>query len=244
MIIITAAYSLQAELDACKNSPEEQNCQELSKELSDLQRKCYHKQMKLQTARQSRIVPLSTNQHSTQKPDHSGDCNEAEVINLVNDEAEIINLVDDEWMETGAFDKFDGDDDDDDVFVEDEWDLDEMDRNVNQCYSSVGFEQTREEFCTISQRKNFPSTLNSYGSTSKCSVASINFQSANARGKKGQRHENSPVPHSKPSKSFSMTPRGSIENCKDDQAAVWSPFLTRKRPGESIFKTSKAQIQK
>ena len=37
---------LQRELEACKNCPEELLCQSLSKELEELQKKCYHKQMR------------------------------------------------------------------------------------------------------------------------------------------------------------------------------------------------------
>ena len=37
---------LQRDLEACKNCPEELVCQSLSKELEELQKKCYHKQMR------------------------------------------------------------------------------------------------------------------------------------------------------------------------------------------------------
>lgn len=37
---------LQRELEACKNCPEELVCQSLSKELEELQKRCYHKQMR------------------------------------------------------------------------------------------------------------------------------------------------------------------------------------------------------
>lgn len=236
-------YSLQSELDACKNSPEEQKCQELGKELNDLQRKCYHKQMKLQTARQSRMVAPSTNQHLPQMPAHVGHSGEC-------DEAEVINLVDDEWLETGAFDKFDDDNDaTDDVFIEDEWDLDEieLDRNMSQPSMERSVEQNhqmQEEHRTVSQQK-------SLSTASKCSAAATNFQSACASstsGERGQRNRIPPIPHTKGG-SFTMpTPRGSqpkaIGNPREHQ--VWSPFpgnIPRKRPGESIFKASKAQIQ-
>lgn len=41
-------YRLQKELDASKNCPDEQECISLRKELEELQRQCYHKQMQQQ----------------------------------------------------------------------------------------------------------------------------------------------------------------------------------------------------
>ena len=48
MHIYVYAYRLQKELDSCKECHEEATCQALTKELEDLQRQCYHKQMRQQ----------------------------------------------------------------------------------------------------------------------------------------------------------------------------------------------------
>ena len=52
--------SLQAELDACKMSKEEDSCKKLRKDLEDLQEEYYRKQMKLQVQRQSRVQKSSS----------------------------------------------------------------------------------------------------------------------------------------------------------------------------------------
>lgn len=45
---ISLLYRLQQELQSCKECSEEAQCQSLSKELEELQRQCYHKQMRRQ----------------------------------------------------------------------------------------------------------------------------------------------------------------------------------------------------
>ena len=54
-------FSLQSELDTCKNSTEEETCKRLHHELEKLQEENYRKQMKLQIARQSRHSNASKN---------------------------------------------------------------------------------------------------------------------------------------------------------------------------------------
>lgn len=268
--------SLQSELDACKNSPEEQICQELGKELSDLQRKCYHKQMKLQTARQNRMAAPQTSTRSAEyhyttqhlplpeKPplnDHSE----------FYDEIEVIDLVEDDWLEAGALDNFDSNDDadDNDVLMESEWDIDEVE---NQS------EYIQEEKSTLSRQKSFPpASFIPQRSTRNYSVsaAMTDFQtvslSGNTSSTGGKQGQGDRIPLTKTAQPHTKTPRGSqlfttprepqpprgtqpqTRNPRGSRPqtrnpeGVSSPFvsnISRKRPGESIFKAPKVQNQR
>lgn len=53
-------FSLQAELEACKMSKEEELCKKLRRDLEELQEEYYRKQMKLQVQRQSRVQKSSS----------------------------------------------------------------------------------------------------------------------------------------------------------------------------------------
>lgn len=249
--------SLQSELDACKNSPEERKCQDLGKELSDLQRKCYHKQMKLQTARQSKMVAPNTarNPYAVQQHPPRPEVTTFSVHSENRDEVEVINLVDDddEWLEAGAFDTFDnGDDDDldDDVFMEVEWDVDEVELNSNS-NQPISVEQQQEALKTSARQKSFLPAGSKYSAT--------DFQTRGEQRRFPQTLQNrgaqslpvTTIPRqSQPKPVGAVNPRApQTRNSGEFEGAlsVASPFssnVTRKRPGESIFKTPKTQNQK
>lgn len=122
---------MQSELDACKNSPEERKCQDLAKELDELQKECYHKQMKLQMARQSRMATQQNSrnkgsQHTFQPlPSSVAEDSYSEVF---------IDLVDDEWLEAGELDNGDSEVES----IEADWDIDEEELEQSlSLYSSV-----------------------------------------------------------------------------------------------------------
>ncbi len=217
-------YSLQSELDACKNSPEEKTCQELRKELGDLQRKSYHKQMKLQAARQNRMVAAAnmrnrgyhyTSQQDAPRPSGSTDH---------RNETESMSLMDDEWLEAGALDDFDSDED---IGMETEWDIEEMELDMNPSQSTFGADCTEQESGeknTTSLQKNYPpASSGTYQSAKK------HFQAANL-----------PVNAVNPRKTSKW------QASTSSGASFSSPLssnIARKRPGESIFKAPKTHSQ-
>ena len=106
---------MQYELDTCKNCPEEATCKELKRELEHLQKVCYHKQIKLQVARQSQNAATTASKTSKlslthQQPDFGDD----------DFPGECENLVEEEWYEAGSLEEFDSD-----GGMGDDWDLDE-----------------------------------------------------------------------------------------------------------------------
>ena len=116
MCKITCFKSLQSELDACKNSPEEKECQDLAKELDELQKECYHKQMKLQMARQSR---MATQQKSRNKGSHHAF--QPDLPSADSPSEVFIDLMDEEWLEAGVLDNSDSEEEN----IEADWDIDE-----------------------------------------------------------------------------------------------------------------------
>lgn len=175
----------------------------------------------------------------------------------------IINLVDDddEWLEAGTIDNFDSgdhnddddDDMDDDVFMDVEWYVDEVELNRNSNPpTSVGYQEAPR---TTTRQKSFPPA------GSKYSGSATDFQTREQR----QRNRFPQTPKNRGAQSLTVTttPRQSqpktvgAVNSRAPQSrntgefegalSVSSPFssnVTRKRPGESIFKAPKTQNQK
>ena len=248
-------HSLQSELDACKNSPEERRCQDLNKELSDLQRKCYHQQMKLQTARQSRIAApsIARNQYSTQQQHPLPELEASKGC----DEVEVIDLVEDEWLEAGGLEKFDDESDDydyldDDVFMEAECDVDEVEQS-SYLDRPIGVgTRSEEQKLEVTRTGNQRRTLSSAGTK-----YSMDFQRRTQQfpqipsNRSAQSHttEHHKQPYCKPqgSQPWTATPKRTRSMDHSGALSLSSPFpysITRKRPGDSIFKAPKEQNQK
>lgn len=68
-----ACYRLQRELESCKESTEEMTCKRLTEELEELQRQCYHKQMRKQLSNHSK--PKEGPSHSASLSLRSGHYN-------------------------------------------------------------------------------------------------------------------------------------------------------------------------
>lgn len=205
--------SLQSELDTCKNSREEELCRELNKELEELQRECYHKQMKLQTARQSRNTPLAGNRktlHSAyQQPEPD---NYSETFTESN-------LVDDEWFEAGMLDDFDSNDEGD---IECDWDIVEAELEqdmILDCQPNSDRTDVEKFPAKLVPHRNAPSAA---------LVARDSSQTEKNRSK---------VQFRKPVSSSEMR---ELSNPGYSLSSPCSRGVPRKRPGESIFKAPKA----
>ena len=220
-IYLSICSSLQCELDACKNSHEEEQCKELSKELEELQKECYHKQMKLQTARQSRKnapqieSTRRTQQHYTQRPQAS---NYSETFPESGDD----ELVDDEWFEAGMLDSNDEGQDDNELeeYIWGDIDETELEQDVPDDIMDV-------------DRSVVPQSIpNRRTPTSPPPPAPVSGQAKRTFSRADSR----------------KLPVSSLEvNRSRPEYSLASPCpssIPRKRPGESIFKAPKAQASR
>ena len=60
-------YRLQKELETCKDCPEEVTCESLTKELEELQKQCYHKQMRQHLSLQNTSKKIQGGSNSFQR---------------------------------------------------------------------------------------------------------------------------------------------------------------------------------
>lgn len=201
-------------------------CKELNKELEDLQRKCYHKQMKLQIARQNRQASKggyrSTLRQSTPEPDFSGEKDGLETT----DKSGSVDLIDEEWLEIGTLEEFENDEDE---VLEDEWDIDEA------SLEQIARESRKLEENSISARKipprNFAPLRNANKHVANTAVPNDFHSAASSLGNRSQRTTRTePTPRPQLRKAIASSFTGK-------ETALASPSnVRRKRPGKSIVK--------
>lgn len=211
---------MQSELDACRNSREEELCKELGKELEELQRECYHKQMKLQTARQSTKTAPAGNRKGLSGYTHRQP--EPNSYSETFTESVHANLVDDEWFEAGLLDDFDSNDEGEIELDEYDWDIDEAEL---------------EQDMTLDSQPNSDRTAAS--KSIPCRNGTNTLPVTSTPGEK--QTEKSHSRFHKPARSSSVSKE--FNNLGYHLASPCSSSVPRKRPGESIFKAPKATNQ-
>lgn len=209
-------------------------CRELTKELESLQKQCYHKQMKLQTARQSRKMK-STTLLSRSEYNHQSYA-ASSVTDSTITESECTELDDDEWLEeTGLLEDFESNEGGD---IDLEWDFDEADLEQDFDSSPPNDIQMVES----SDRSN-TSSVHTVPQR-KGHVPASNFKAANVVRVPSERAQTERAP-SRPQLPtvLSFVTKKLSNNHPYSISSPSSDNIPRKRPGESIFKAPKLPNQ-
>ena len=235
---------MQSELDACKNSHEEETCKRLKKELEELQKACYYKQMKLQIARQNRTSDALSRKRSRQCNHKFNSDYGMEIVRPVKKTNEVI-IVDDEWLTAEDLDN-------DEVRSEDsDWDIDDIELEMleqnlmENCEDTgVNYQMDMQDRSVQQERiyksssvqncKDSPANHNSGSSLSSVSASSL-------RSKREQRKTEKQF--NKPNRLPPLLKEIAESASSISIASPDSNLVPRKRPGESIFKLHGTQGQ-
>lgn len=201
---------MQSELDACKNSREEELCKELSKELEELQKECYHRQMRLQTARQNRKSTfLSASRNGPQQ--HTLQLEPNTHLETLT-ESETTSFVDEEWFDEGMLDEFESHDGDEEGIDLEDWeDIDEAELEEDMAANSPLNSVVKENDTTGTRNRGCLSSDVAGGSSEQDRAKQVRAPAV-----------------------LSV-----VRVHNDTLSSPHSSTTPRKRPGESIFKAPK-----
>ena len=221
-------FSLQAELDACKISHEEETCKRLHEELEWLQEEYYRKQMKLQIARQSRHInksPMKVCKKNQQNQDNRtlsnsptvfiDDIEEDNVCQPQNNDESGDRRVGENWHNS---EDIEIDEEDVDALEEVEWDEEKLEPAVIND-TGIHVWDKREKVNDFKEDVSYEEKykMKAYNFQTASNLVDLDNISMTSKTRKYDKERKS------------LRPSAPI-NSPDPN------FVARKRPGESIYK--------